>query len=325
MNDFDPTDLTPEESGVVKCLNHGHVQLLDHMGTDFSICQDARQSYGKGTKTVNDDRGLLRRLMRDRHTSPFEMAEVKLHVKTPIYVARQWIRHRTANINEYSGRFSEMPDEFHVPDAATVRPQSKTNKQGRDGTLPGDVTRAMVETLRQNGEMQFQIYDELVHGWPWFNEDGDRWLDGNGNESDAAVCGDDEDIEILRHANGHGMARELARINLPLSTYTMFTWKIDLHNLFHFLRLRMDPHAQYEIRVFAQAIYDLVAPQYPLCFEAFNDYRLHAVTFSRHERRALATLLDARLTPDVDSRFGGLSKTEKREFAAKIADLRELL
>jgi thymidylate synthase (FAD) len=324
MDDYEPDDLLPEESGIIKCLDHGHVQFLDSMGSDHTICQDARQSYGKGTKTKNDDRGLIRRLMRDRHTSPFEMGEVKLHIKPPMFVARQWIRHRTASLNEYSGRYSIMADEFYVPGLHDMKPQSKSNKQGRDGELDLEVRRAMRETLRQNGEMQFQIYDELVNGWPWFNEDGDRWLDGEGNPSNAAICGDDEDIDILRHEKGHGLSRELARINLPLSTYTMFTWKIDLHNLFHFLRLRMDPHAQWEIRVFAQAVHDLVAPRFPLCFEAFYDYQLHAVTFSRHERRALATLLNELLSPDEDSRFEGLVKSEKREFAAKIAALREL-
>lgn len=308
-----------ENRPMKKCLDQGHVQLLDHMGDDFTICEDARQSYQQGTKTINDDRGLLRRLMRDRHTSPFEMAEVKLNLKMPIFVARQWIRHRTANINEMSGRYSIMPEEFYVPALGTMKPQSKTNKQGRAGELPHDVRRAMQETLKQNGEMQFQIYDELVNGWPWFNEDGDRWQDAF--EGDTTITRDDEDIEILRHEKGHGMARELARINLPLSTYTQFTWKIDLHNLFHFLRLRMDEHAQWEIRVFASAIYELVEPLYPLCFEAFNDYQLNAVTFSRWERKALASMLyQIEFDPDVSS-FEGLSKTEVREFAAKVKAL----
>lgn len=315
MDDYEPDDLLPEESGIIKCLDHGHVQFLDSMGSDHTICQDARQSYGKGTKTKNDDRGLIRRLMRDRHTSPFEMGEVKLHIKTPIFVARQWIRHRAASLNEYSGRYSIMPDEFHVPELHDMRPQSKTNKQGRDGELCLDARRAMRETMKQQAEMQFQVYEELTHGWPWLDEDGDKWGTGRG---DGGVT------NPVRHNEGRGLARELSRIGLPLSTYTMFTWKIDLHNLFHFLRLRMDPHAQWEIRVFAQAVHDLVAPRFPLCFEAFYDYQLHAATFSRHERRALATLLNELLSPDEDSRFEGLVKSEKREFAAKIAALREL-
>ena len=314
-----PHDSEPPAFPILKCLDHGHVQLLETMGTDHGIVCDARQSYQAGTKTLNDDGGLLRRLMRDRHTSPFEMGVVKLNLKMPIFVARQWIRHRTASLNEMSGRYSIMPDEFYVPRLGDMKPQSKTNKQGRDGELPVDVRRAMQETLKQNAEMQFQVYNEMVKGWPWFDEEGERWIDSA--ENDTSISGDHEDIGILRHDKDHGLARELARINLPLSTYTQFTWKIDLHNLFHFLRLRMDAHAQWEIRVFANAVFELCAPKFPICFEAFNDYQIEAVTFSKYELRALSTMLDGRYFPDENSRFEGLVASELRDFAAKIKAL----
>lgn len=224
-----------------KCLDHGFVRLVDWMGDDTSIVQAARVSYGKGTKSVSEDTALIRYLMRNMHTSPFEMVEFKFHVKLPIFVARQWIRHRTANVNEYSGRYSEMPDEFYLPQPDQIRSQSSTNKQGRSS-----------ETIPQANEIisRMQKTQQILH---------------------------DEYSDFL----DMGLARELARINLPLSNYTEWYWKIDLHNLFHFLRLRLDSHAQYEIRVYADAIAKIIKQIVPIAYQAFEDYTLNAVRFSK--------------------------------------------
>lgn len=299
-----------EGGTALPCLDHGFVRVVDKMGDDGAIVQAARVSYGAGTKTAQDDRGLIRYLMRHWHTTPFEMCEIKLHVKLPIFVARQWIRHRTANVNEYSGRYSVMPNEFYTPPADDILPQSKTNKQGRDGELPEDVRFAMRETLRQNGEMAFQVYDELRTGWPWFFEDGTR------------RPGHIDPDEPGPHDADHGMARELARIGLPLSTYTEFYWKIDLHNLFHFLRLRADPHAQKEIRVYAEAICEFVKGWCPDAYEAFVDYRLEAVTLSRMEVAALRDYFQMVGAMDVEYDGAphpvGVSVRELTEFREKL-------
>lgn len=296
-----------EDGTAIPCLDHGFVRVVDKMGDDPAIVQAARVSYGVGTKTPQDDRGLIRYLMRHWHTTPFEMCEIKLHVKLPVFVARQWIRHRTANVNEYSGRFSIMPDEFYVPDADHILPQSKTNKQGREGELPEEVRFAMRETLRQGGEMAFETYDELRNGWPWLDDIGDPWVDGQ------AGC--------QPHQGEQGMARELARLNLPLSTYTEWYWKIDLHNLFHFLRLRADPHAQYEIRVYADAICEFVKGWCPAAYEAFVDYRLKAVNLSRMEAEALREFFMS-WGPDREAdgwpEPKGLSDREAGEFFKKM-------
>lgn len=296
-------------------LDHGFVRLVDTMGTDAAIVQAARTSYGKGTKTPSDDRGLIRYLMRHHHTTPFEMCEIKLHLKMPIFVARQWIRHRTASINEMSGRYSIMPDEFFVPHASDISPQSKANKQGRDGELPETVRLNMANTIRQSGEMAFQVYQELHSGWPWFDADGNEYV----------IPQVDEPIPDRKlHDEGHGMARELARTLLPLGTYTEFYWKIDLHNLFHFLRLRLDSHAQKEIRVFADLIRGLVQEWVPVAYEAFVDYRLEAETFSRMEVAALREIvasLDPVLTEVLlkgSKHLDGISARERGEFFAKL-------
>lgn len=261
-----------------KCLDHGFVRLVDWMGDDTSIVQAARVSYGKGTKSVSEDTALIRYLMRNMHTSPFEMVEFKFHVKLPIFVARQWIRHRTANVNEYSGRYSEMPDEFYIPEPEQIRLQSKTNKQGRaDETIdnPLDIIQKMQET--QN--YLYKQYSEF----------------------------------LLK-----GLARELARINLPLSNYTEWYWKIDLHNLFHFLKLRLDSHAQYEIRVYAQAIAKIIKQIVPVAYQAFEDYVLEAVKFSRNELQILKLMLDKNMPSDEKMTELGLSKREINEFKEKI-------
>ncbi len=203
-----------------RVLNHGFVRLVDYMGGDESIVQAARVSYGKGTKSVSEDRTLIRYLMRHQHTTPFEMVEFKFHVKLPIFVARQWIRHRTANVNEYSGRYSIMPEEFYVPEETAIKYQSQSNKQGRDNEeVPPEIRKRVLEILLKEQKSAFDGYQEMLD---------------------------------------YNIARELARINLPLSLYTQWYWKIDLHNLFHFLKLRMDKNAQFEIRVYAEKMAEIV-------------------------------------------------------------------
>ncbi|ARB05725.1 FAD-dependent thymidylate synthase [Synechococcus virus S-ESS1] len=292
-----------------KVLDHGMIRVVDYMGNDASIVQAARVSYGDGTKTPSDDRSLIRYLMRHRHTTPFEMCEVKLHVKLPIFVARQWIRHRTASVNEYSARYSILANEFYIPEARDIQPQSKSNHQGRGGKLPEAVRFSMVETIRQHSEASYQLYEELFTGWPWFHPDGTR------TESN-------EPIEA--HDQEHGMARELARMVVPPNIYTEWYWKVNLHNLLHFLSLRADPHAQMEIRAYAEVICDLVRQWCPVAFEAFEDYRLGAETFSRMELEVLRALTEracAGAAPnflrDLVS-LTDMSAREQRELLAKL-------
>ncbi len=262
-----------------KVLNHGFVRLVDYMGGDDAIVQAARVSYGKGTKTVSEDRTLIRYLMRHQHTTPFEMVEFKFHVKLPIFVARQWIRHRTANVNEYSGRYSIMPEEFYVPDETAIKFQSKSNKQGRDSEeVPPEVRKRVLDILIEEQKSAFSGYQEM--------------LDQN-------------------------IARELARINLPLSLYTQWYWKIDLHNLFHFLKLRMDKNAQYEIRMYAEKMAEIVKSVVPLAYEAFEDYVLNAVTFSKQELQLLKKYLPQNIEEKEMEEFN-FSRYEKAEFLEQI-------
>jgi thymidylate synthase (FAD) len=264
----------------IPCLDKGFVRLIDVMGDDSAIVQAARVSYGAGTKQVHQDRGLIRYLMRHLHTTPFEMVEFKFHVKLPIFVARQWIRHRTANVNEYSGRYSEMKDEFYVPAADQVRPQSESNKQGRADEAFEPAVAERIRTDMEN--TQTRLYDEYQ-----------RLL-------------------------GDSLAREIARINLPVSNYTEWYWKIDLHNLFHFLNLRMDDHAQYEIQVYGEAIAQIVKAAVPLAYEAFEDYILKSDRFSRIELQALRSYLRELPTEDTSLEEFGLKGREAREFIAKL-------
>lgn len=262
-----------------KCLDKGFVRLIDVMGDDSAIVQSARVSYGKGAKSVREDRALIRYLMRNRHTSPFEMAEMKFHVKLPIFVARQWIRHRTANVNEYSGRYSEMPNEFFIPEIEQIRPQSQSNKQGRGGEpLEAEQGENVREKMKALQSVLFNEYEDMLE---------------------------------------RGVAREISRVNLPLSVYTQWYWKIDLHNLFHFLKLRLDEHAQYEIRVYAEIIANMVKKLFPLSWEAFEDYVLNATSFSATEMKILKNMLDFSKGKTNVENFD-LSKTETAEFAAKI-------
>ncbi len=232
------------EQNVIEVHEHGFVKLLDIMGNDEEVENSARISYGEGTRKVSQTRNLIRYLMRHKHTSPFEMCEVKFHIKLPIFVMRQLVRHRTANLNEYSGRYSVMSDDFYFPKGDDIKPQSSTNNQGRE---EGEIS---VPT----GGAEFEMF---------------RIFDGAQN--------------AYRNLLEYGVARELSRIVLPVSNYTEVIWKTDLHNFFHFIKLRADSHAQKEIQDFANAMYDLVKPHFPLCCEAFEDYSQNAVTFSASE------------------------------------------
>ena len=262
------------------CLDKGFVRLIDVMGDDNAIVQAARVSYGSGTKKVHQDRGLIRYLMRHLHTTPFEMVEFKFHVKLPIFIARQWIRHRTANVNEYSGRYSEMKDEFYIPASDQVRAQSDSNKQGRaEEAFDSQKAEGIRQKMEATQEQLYGEYQELL-------------------ETD--------------------LAREIARINLPVSNYTEWYWKIDLHNLFHFLNLRMDDHAQYEIQVYAKAMAEIVKAAVPLAYEAYEDYILKSDRFSQLELRALRSYLKE-IPSDVEQLEAfGLKGREAREFIAKL-------
>lgn len=265
------------------CLDKGFVRLVDFMGGDDAIVQAARVSYGKGTKTVNMDRELIRYLMRHRHTSPFEMVEFKFHAKMPLFVARQWIRHRTANVNEYSGRYSEMKEEFYIPELDQVRTQNKVNKQGRsDDSFPDDEAQNICDKFENTQKQLFGEYNELL-------------------EKD--------------------LARELARINLPLSTYTEWYWKIDLHNLLHFLSLRLDEHAQYEIRVYAEKIVELIKPVVPMAWEAFEDYRINSMCLSKQEIDIIKTMINKQTLDDETLNQYGIKGLEAKEFKGKMEKL----
>ena len=267
-------------------LDHGFVRVVDYMGDDAAVVQAARVSYGRGTRKVSEDRGLIRYLMRHWHSTPFEMCEIKLHVKLPIFVARQWIRHRTANVNEYSGRYSILDREFYIPAPENLAAQSAVNRQGRDGALPPEQADEVMRLLRDDAERNYARY---------------LWLLNEGDEQDGA------DPTRL------GISRELARIGLGLNTYTQWYWKVDLHHLLGFLRLRADPHAQYEIRAYAEAILEIVAQWVPLTHEAFLEYRLGAVSLSATGaglvRRALAG-------ERIDFENSGLSRREWDDLAA---------
>jgi thymidylate synthase (FAD) len=254
------------------CLDHGFVRCIDYMGDDAAIVQAARVSYGKGTKAVRQDRGLIRYLMRHRHTSPFEMAELKLHVKLPIFVARQWIRHRTANVNEISARYSVLDREFYLPADEHLAVQSKDNKQGRGAVLEAEDAARVLELLKRDAMSSYDTYTELM--------------------------------------DDHQLARELARMNLPVNFYTQWYWKIDLHNLLHFLSLRLHHHAQYEIRVFGEAIAQLVEAWVPLTYEAFSDYRLGGAFLSRSGIQVVQRLIAGEAVEQAGS---GLSKREWSE------------
>ncbi|RQP04735.1 MAG: FAD-dependent thymidylate synthase [Paracoccus sp. BP8] len=259
-------------------LDHGLVRVIDYMGDDGAITQAARVSYGRGTKSVSNDEGLIRYLMRHWHSTPFEMCEVKFHVKLPVFVARQWIRHRTANVNEYSARYSILDREFYIPAPEHLAAQSTVNNQGRGQVLEGDEAARVLDLLREDAMRSYDHYEAML------SQEGQQ-----------------------------GLARELARMNLPANVYTQWYWKVDLHNLFHFLRLRADAHAQYEIRAYAEAICGIVRDWVPFAYAAFEDYRLGGVQLSA---RGVEVLRRRLAGEEVTQENSGMSKGEWREFEA---------
>ena len=269
-------------------LDHGFVRVIDYMGDDAAIVQAARVSYGRGTRRVSEDAGLIRYLMRHRHTTPFEMCEIKFHVKLPIFVARQWIRHRTANVNEYSARYSILDREFYIPAPEHLAAQSAVNRQGRGDVLQGEEAAHVLRLLRTDATQAYDHYAEML------NEDS------AGNQPDPTR---------------QGLARELARMNLTLNTYTQWYWKIDLHNLFHFLSLRADAHAQYEIRVYADAMLAATRAWVPIATQAFEDYRLGAMTLSAQMLAVVKRMLAGET---VDQKSSALSAREWRELMAVL-------
>jgi len=272
----------------IPLLDHGFVRVVDYMGDDAAIVQAARVSYGRGTRKVSDDRVLIRYLMRHYHSTPFEMCEIKYHVKLPIFVARQWIRHRTANVNEYSARYSVLDKEFYIPAPEQLAAQSSNNRQGRGDVLTGDEAAQVLDLLRHDAEKTYRDY-------AWMLNEGD-----DGTEADP---------------NRQGLARELARMNLTLNTYTQWYWKTDLHNLMNFLRLRADAHAQYEIRVFADAMIDTLNAWVPLAAEAFREYRLGGASLSA---TGLAVVKRMLAGETVEAANSGLGKREWNELMALL-------
>lgn len=271
-------------------LDHGFVRVVDYMGDDAAIVQAARVSYGRGTRKISEDRGLIRYLMRHWHTTPFEMASIKLHVKLPIFVARQWIRHRTASVNEYSARYSIMDREFYIPAPEHLAAQSSVNRQGRGETLVGEEAERVLALLREDAGRTYDNYE-----WMLNEETGEG---GAERDPDRA-----------------GLARELARMNLTLNTYTQWYWKADLHNLLSFLRLRADPHAQYEIRAYADVILKIVELWVPTAYEAFLEYRLGGVSLSKTGAAVVSRLIAGEKVRQENS---GLAPREWRELVSAL-------
>ena len=261
-------------------LDHGFVRVIDYMGDDAAIVQAARVSYGAGTKHVSNDEGLIRYLMRHWHSTPFEMCEIKLHVKLPVFVARQWIRHRTANVNEYSARYSILDREFYIPETHALAAHSTVNNQGRGEVLEGEEAARVLEMLKGDAARAYDSYETML------SQDGQK-----------------------------GLAREIARMNLPANIYTQWYWKTDLHNLFHFLRLRADAHAQYEIRVYADSICEVVKDWVPYAWGAFEDYRMGGATLSGKALECVRRMLKGE---QVTQETSGMSKGEWREFEGVI-------
>lgn len=269
----------------IKVLDHGFVCLVDYMGSDSDIANAARVSYGNGTKTVNQDEGLIRYLMRHRHTTPFEMCEIKFHLKMPIFIARQWHRHRTANINEISARYSIISDEYYIPDESRMAKQSVINNQGSGEQLSQEKSQECIEKIRALGQTAFSEYNSLI--------------------------------------GEYELARELSRSVLPQSTYTEFFWKIDLHNLLHFSSLRADSHAQWEIQQYAFAILDIIKEWVPMTHQAFVDYRMNSMTFNGNDLEMLKSALNKEvvekyIADNIDSKKG-----EVKELCAKLRKLTE--
>ena len=278
----------------IPILDHGFIRVIDYMGDDTSIVQAARVSYGKGTKKVSTDSGLIKYLMRHWHSTPFEMCEIKYHVKLPIFIARQWIRHRTANVNEYSARYSILDKEFYLPAPQNLAAQSQSNRQGRGEVLEGEKAKKVLDLLKGDAEQTYNNYEMMLN---------ERY---DGSTIDK---------------NSVGLARELARMNLTLNTYTQWYWKTDLLNLMNFLRLRADHHAQYEIRAYADAMLDTVKKWVPITYEAFIDYRVGGTEVSSKGKEVIKKLIQGQ-TINMDE--SGLSKREWNELMEAF-DLKDKL
>ena len=267
----------------IPILDHGFIRVIDYMGDDTSIVQAARVSYGKGTKKVSTDSGLIKYLMRHWHSTPFEMCEIKYHIKLPIFIARQWIRHRTANVNEYSARYSILDKEFYLPEQKHLAAQSQSNRQGRGDVIEGDQAKKVLDLLKNDAERTYDNYEMMLN---------ERY--------DGSVI-DEKEV---------GLARELARMNLTLNTYTQWYWKTDLLNLMNFLRLRADHHAQFEIRTYADAMLDTLKKWVPITYEAFMDYRVGGTEVSAKGKFIIQKLIKGE---EVSLEQSGLSKREWNE------------
>ncbi|MBY3378948.1 FAD-dependent thymidylate synthase [Rhizobium laguerreae] len=268
-------------------LDHGFVRVVDYMGDDSAVVQAARVSYGRGTRRVQEDSGLINYLLRHHHTTPFEMAEIKLHVKLPIFVARQWIRHRTASVNEYSARYSVLDNEFYIPEPEHLAAQSTSNRQGRGSVLEGDEAEEVLSLLRRDAEQAYSDYATMLNDPTMPDHRDDR----------------------------SGLARELARMNLSLNFYTQWYWKTDLHNLMNFLRLRADAHAQYEIRAYADIMMGMMAAWVPISHAAFKEHRMEAVQLSGTAVKAVRRMIEGEVVTQASS---GLSTREWQELSAAL-------
>jgi len=278
----------------IPILDHGFIRVIDYMGDDSSIVQAARVSYGKGTKKVSTDEGLIRYLLRHWHSTPFEMCEIKYHVKLPIFIARQWIRHRTANVNEYSARYSILDKEFYIPTEDKLAAQSKSNRQGRGDILTGDQAQEVLNILKDDSTRTYQNYEKMLN---------ERY--------DGSTIDENKD----------GLARELARMNLTLNSYTQWYWKTDLLNLMNFLFLRADIHAQYEIRVYAEAMIETLKKWVPITHSAFLDYRVGAAHVSSKGLQVIKSLLNGN---EANFEKSGLSKREWNELM-EVLEKKDLL
>ena len=276
-------------------LDHGFVRVVDYMGDDTSIVQSARVSYGNGTKKVSTDEGLIKYLMRHWHSTPFEMCEIKYHIKLPIFIARQWIRHRTANVNEYSARYSILDKEFYIPAKEQLSAQSTINRQGRGDLITGDQANEVLKILKDDATKTYENYEKMLN-----------------EKFDGTVI--DE--------NKQGLARELARMNLTLNSYTQWYWKTDLLNLLNFLFLRAEKHAQYEIRVYAEAMLDTVKKWVPMTHAAFLDYRVGAVHVSANGKKVIQQMIKG---DKVDVESSGLSKREWNELMTSFGFTEKLV
>ena len=272
-----------------KVLDSGFIRVIDYMGDDSAIVQSARVSYGEGTKKVSNDKGLIRYLMKNWHTTPFEMCEIKFHIKLPIFIARQWIRHRTANVNEYSARYSILDKEFYIPRPEHMSSQSSTNKQGRGTNLSKKDTEKFIKILKDDADRNYKHYENML------------------NENQSGKIIDD---------NKAGLSRELARINLTLNTYTQWYWKIDLHNLLHFLYLREDAHAQYEIQAYAEIILNKIVKRWvPHTYSAFKEFQLESYNLSKTAIEVIKKKLQGK---KISYEKSGLSKREWAELTNKF-------